>query len=203
MPANRLHKVVIDANRNIVTRKRSFAARAKTALPCKKDISFDLSRKSSSNGIALLEERSLHTLERFFSNTAICATNIDQVIALCELNLFAFLIFNLREFQVGIINHRKNGVWNFRDLACGCQYSLHFRGTDMRTIAIYIVQLLSIKAQSGSLSHKSVKSCLGQGQDFWLDVGDNFRSMTIQLHIAINHPQISAVFGIVILAHRS
>ena len=105
MLANRLNKVVIHAERNIVTRQRPLAARAKTALPCKKDISFDLSRKRSSNGITLLEERSMHTLERFFSNPSICTTNIDQVIAFRELNLFAFLILHLRKFQIRIINH--------------------------------------------------------------------------------------------------
>src|SRR5438876_1519251 len=127
MLADRLYKVVIDANWNIVTCQRSLAARAKTTLPRKKDVSFNLSRKSSSNGVTLLEERSMHTLERFFANPAISATNINQVIALCKWYLFSFLILNLRKFQVSIINHREYAIWNLRDLSYSRKYSLYFR----------------------------------------------------------------------------
>src|SRR2546429_5159365 len=146
MLADRFDKVVIDTYWNIVTCQRSLTARAKTTLPRKKEASFDLPRKSSRYCITLLEKRSMHTLERFFSNLAICATNIDQVITLCEWNLFAFFILNLWEFQVSIINHREYAIWNFRDLPRSSKYSLYFRGTDMGTIAINIVQLLLIQA---------------------------------------------------------
>ena len=115
----------------------------------------------------------MQTLERFFTNPAISATDVNQVIAFRQLDIFAFLIFNQRKFQIGIIDHRENGIWSVSNLARSSQYCFHLCRTHMRTLAIQIMQLLPIKTQPGGLLHKPVKRVLRYCQDFWLDVGGN------------------------------
>src|SRR5258708_39562886 len=102
MVTDRLYQVVIDTNRNIVARKCSFATRTIAALPREKGTPLDLCRERNSYGIALFEECTMQTFKRFFTNPAIIATDVNPVIPFFQLDIFAFLLFNMRKFHIGI-----------------------------------------------------------------------------------------------------
>src|SRR5713101_3206045 len=153
MLTDRLNQVVIDADRDIVLRKRPFAARSISTLPRVKDIPLHLGSEYRCNRVALLEERRVHTLKSFFTHAAIGAARIEQVVAFRQENLFALLIVNQRKLQVGVLNHRENGIRHAGNLFRCSQYRLHLGRTHMRSFAIQIMQLLPIEIQSSSLLH--------------------------------------------------
>src|SRR5689334_19879347 len=109
-------------------------------------------------------------LESIFADASIGAADIHQVIALCQLDFFTLFIANGREFEIGVVDHRENGVRSIADLSRCRQHCLDLRRPDMGALAIEIIKLVLVDSQTGSFLDVATKCLLRQSEDFGLNI---------------------------------
>ncbi len=63
----------------------------------------------------------MQALEGFFAHAAVGAADIDQVVALRQLYLFACLVFNDGQREIRVFNHGENSARSNGDFACGSE----------------------------------------------------------------------------------
>ena len=93
----RLDQIVIYTDRDIVTSEGVLPARTIVVLGRVKDVRLHLRCQRRCNGIALLQERAMQSLEGIFAHPAIRTANEELVIPFSQFYLFARLIFDGRK----------------------------------------------------------------------------------------------------------
>src|SRR5579863_4401619 len=111
----------------------------------------------------------MHTLKSLFTHATIGITKVDLVIAMRQLNLFAFVVANGGKSEVSVVNHGKDTTWATGNFAGSSKDCFNLRRAYMRTLPIQIIQLLLIQVQFGRCVQKSIELVLRQGQNFRLN----------------------------------
>ncbi|MNI21273.1 hypothetical protein D3C73_747890 [compost metagenome] len=197
---NGINQVGVDLFGDIVSVEGHFQHRRILAHSRVEDIFVNVRAQCCCNGVFLLAIRFIDCFERIFAHLAVRAFQELNVASVRQIYFLAFLVLDLRELEVGIVEHAEHGLRGLGQRADLCKECFLRFGQDMRFLTLHFFQGEGV-IREGSVGYELVQLLIGQGQNLRCDKRSSFSGLHSKLLCFLGEGLIGWGRRIFILAH--